>query len=86
MLTLTEVILFLFQVWGILIRSTDLEALLVASCPMFSTWLCLAVQPARTPFDPSILVQLPIIPVSLTQVRLHFLYFSLTVIIIIILI
>ncbi|XP_049802115.1 TATA-binding protein-associated factor 172 [Schistocerca nitens] len=44
------------QVWGNLIRNSQLTVLLNAACPYFSTWLCLTMQPAKIPFDPSVLI------------------------------
>lgn len=45
------------QVWGNLLRNSELEHLLVAACPFVSTWLCLAMQPAKLAIDPSQLIQ-----------------------------
>ncbi|TMW53120.1 hypothetical protein DOY81_001848, partial [Sarcophaga bullata] len=45
------------EVWLNIIRNADLGALLHAACPFVSSWICLAMQPPRLPFDPSILIQ-----------------------------
>ncbi|KAM7362772.1 histone acetyltransferase 1 isoform 1-T2 [Cochliomyia hominivorax] len=45
------------DVWLNLIANADLGALLHAACPFVSSWICLAMQPPRLPFDPSILIQ-----------------------------
>ncbi|RZF48832.1 hypothetical protein LSTR_LSTR003212 [Laodelphax striatellus] len=44
-------------VWGNLVRNSSLENLLLAVCPCVSTWLCLAMQPTKIAFDPSVLIQ-----------------------------
>uniref|UniRef100_A0A1A9V2J1 TATA-binding protein-associated factor 172 n=1 Tax=Glossina austeni TaxID=7395 RepID=A0A1A9V2J1_GLOAU len=45
------------NVWLNIIESADLGALLHAACPYVSSWICLAMQPSRLPFDPAILIQ-----------------------------
>ena len=45
------------EVWLNIIANADLGALLHAACPFVSSWICLAMQPPRLPFDPSILIQ-----------------------------
>ncbi|XP_037813785.1 TATA-binding protein-associated factor 172 [Lucilia sericata] len=45
------------DVWLNLIANADLGALLHAACPFVSSWICLAMQPPRLSFDPSILIQ-----------------------------
>lgn len=44
------------KVWHNLVVRSDLELLLHASCPLVSTWLCLAMQPEHVPFSPALLV------------------------------
>ncbi|XP_025159855.1 TATA-binding protein-associated factor 172 [Harpegnathos saltator] len=44
------------NVWENLVVNSDLELLLHATCPLISTWLCLAMQPEHVPFNPSLLV------------------------------
>lgn len=44
------------NVWENIVTNADLSALLHASCPYVTTWLCLAMQPARLAFDPSQLI------------------------------
>lgn len=44
------------RVWQNLVVRSDLELLLHASCPLVSTWLCLAMQPEHVPFSSSLLV------------------------------
>ncbi|XP_063229477.1 TATA-binding protein-associated factor 172 [Bacillus rossius redtenbacheri] len=44
------------KVWGNLVRKSALEDLLLAACPYVSTWLCLAMQPAKLAIDPGLLV------------------------------
>ncbi|XP_055378058.1 TATA-binding protein-associated factor 172 [Condylostylus longicornis] len=43
-------------VWMNLIKNAELSALLHAACPYVSAWICLAMQPARLAFDPSLLI------------------------------
>ncbi|ALC46880.1 Hel89B [Drosophila busckii] len=45
------------QVWSNLIQHADLGALLHAACPYVSSWICLAMQPPRLAFDPSVLIR-----------------------------
>ncbi|XP_055849413.1 TATA-binding protein-associated factor 172 [Episyrphus balteatus] len=45
------------EVWMNLIDYANLTALLHAACPYVSPWICLAMQPARLPFDTNILIQ-----------------------------
>jgi hypothetical protein len=52
-------------VWGNLLRKSELEHLLVAACPFVSTWLCLAMQPAKLAIDPSQLIQSKSVRVSM---------------------
>ena len=52
-----EVLHLIPNVWNDLLKSSRLDTLLLAACPMFGTWLCLAMQPARVAIDPSFLVQ-----------------------------
>lgn len=44
------------SVWSDLLRSSKLDTLLLAACPCFGTWLCLAMQPPRLPLDPMCLL------------------------------
>uniref|UniRef100_A0A0A1WE77 TATA-binding protein-associated factor 172 n=1 Tax=Zeugodacus cucurbitae TaxID=28588 RepID=A0A0A1WE77_ZEUCU len=44
------------KVWNNLLCNSDLGALLHAACPVVSSWICLAMQPARLAFDSSILI------------------------------
>ena len=46
-------------------RNSELEHLLVAACPFVSTWLCLAMQPAKLAIDPSQLIQSKSVRVSM---------------------
>lgn len=43
-------------VWKNLINNSDLSSLLHAACPFVSSWICLAMQPPRMPFDPNTLI------------------------------
>lgn len=43
-------------VWKNLIHNSDLSALLHAACPYVSSWICLAMQPSKMPFDPNTLI------------------------------
>lgn len=43
-------------VWKNLIHNSDLSALLHAACPYISSWICLAMQPPKIPFDPNTLI------------------------------
>lgn len=45
------------KVWGNLVRNSGLAELLHAACPFVSTWICLTMQPAKLPFDCSLLIQ-----------------------------
>ncbi|XP_063534218.1 TATA-binding protein-associated factor 172 [Cydia strobilella] len=47
------------QVWENLLRHAPLGVVLVAACPLLATWLCLAMQPARLPIAPNLLLQPP---------------------------
>ncbi|CAL8122887.1 unnamed protein product [Orchesella dallaii] len=51
-----EVLELIPQVWCDLLKSSQLNSLLLAACPLFGQWLCLAMQPPRAPLDPNILV------------------------------
>uniref|UniRef100_A0A182N4Z9 TATA-binding protein-associated factor 172 n=1 Tax=Anopheles dirus TaxID=7168 RepID=A0A182N4Z9_9DIPT len=44
------------DVWNNLVVCAELSALLHASCPYVSSWLCLAMQPVRLAFDPGSLI------------------------------
>ncbi|XP_053670942.1 TATA-binding protein-associated factor 172, partial [Anopheles nili] len=44
------------DVWNNLVTNAELSALLHASCPYVSSWLCLAMQPVRLAFDPGSLI------------------------------
>lgn len=44
------------RVWRNLVVRSDLKLLLHASCPLVSTWLCLAMQPEHVPFNPNLLL------------------------------
>ncbi|XP_058174842.1 TATA-binding protein-associated factor 172 [Anopheles ziemanni] len=44
------------DVWNNLVINAELSALLHASCPYVSSWLCLAMQPVRLAFDPGLLI------------------------------
>ena len=52
-----EVLHLIPDVWNDLLKSSRLDTLLLAACPMFGTWLCLAMQPPRVAIDPQFLVQ-----------------------------
>ncbi|KAL1131032.1 hypothetical protein AAG570_012269, partial [Ranatra chinensis] len=45
------------EVWSNIIHNSDLADVLVAACPFMTGWLCLAMQPTKLPFDPSLLIQ-----------------------------
>lgn len=44
------------DVWVNLVTNAELSALLHAACPYVSAWMCLAMQPARLAFDPSLMI------------------------------
>lgn len=44
------------EVWTNLVMKADLGALLHAACPYVSAWMCLAMQPVRLAFDPSMMI------------------------------
>ncbi|GAB0093033.1 TATA-binding protein-associated factor 172 [Sergentomyia squamirostris] len=48
------------QVWNNLVLNADLSSLLHATCPYVSSWLCLAMQPARLAFDPAGLIRVTV--------------------------
>ncbi|XP_060802750.1 TATA-binding protein-associated factor 172 [Amyelois transitella] len=48
------------KVWENLLRHARLEVTLLAGCPLLATWLCLAMQPARLPVDPALLLHTPL--------------------------
>lgn len=45
------------EVWNNLVQNSGLAELLHAACPFVSTWICLTMQPAKLPFDASLLIQ-----------------------------
>ncbi|XP_028162565.1 TATA-binding protein-associated factor 172-like [Ostrinia furnacalis] len=47
------------QVWENFLQHASLGVILVAACPVLATWLCLAMQPARLPAEPGLLLQPP---------------------------
>lgn len=51
-----EVLELIPKVWSDLLKSSKLDSLLLAACPMFGQWLSLAMHPARAPIDPKVLV------------------------------
>lgn len=44
------------DVWRNLVINAELSALLHAACPYVASWMCLAMQPARLAFDPSLMI------------------------------
>lgn len=44
------------EVWVNLVTNAELSALLHAACPYVSTWMCLAMQPARLAFDANLMI------------------------------
>lgn len=44
------------EVWVNLVTNAELSALLHAACPFVSSWMCLAMQPARLAFDPTLMI------------------------------
>ncbi|VVC86555.1 unnamed protein product, partial [Leptidea sinapis] len=44
------------EVWNNLLRYGGLHTILMAACPMLAHWLCMAMQPARLPLDPALLL------------------------------
>lgn len=42
--------------WGLLVARLPLNVLLPAACPCVASWMCMMMQPSRTPFDPSVLI------------------------------
>lgn len=44
------------NVWNNLVTNAELSALLHAACPYVAAWMCLAMQPARLSFDPSLMI------------------------------
>lgn len=54
---LDEVRAVVEKVWIQLVKNAGLVELLHAACPFMSTWLCLAMQSVKLPFDPNLLIQ-----------------------------
>ncbi|KAI8436267.1 hypothetical protein MSG28_004314 [Choristoneura fumiferana] len=54
-----DIQLIAVQVWENLLRYAPLGVVLVAACPLLATWLCLAMQPARLPIAPNLLLHPP---------------------------
>lgn len=44
------------HVWNNLVTNANLTAILHAACPCVSSWMCLAMQPARLAFDPAMMI------------------------------
>lgn len=44
------------DVWYNLVTNANLTAILHAACPCVSSWMCLAMQPARLAFDPAMMI------------------------------
>lgn len=44
------------EVWVNLVTNAELSNLLHAACPFVAAWMCLAMQPARLAFDPSLMI------------------------------
>lgn len=44
------------EVWVNIVTNAELSALLHAACPFVASWMCLAMQPARLAFDPSLMI------------------------------
>lgn len=44
------------QVWKNLVENSQLSRLLLATCPFFGTWLCLAMQNAKSSFDSNLFI------------------------------
>lgn len=53
---IAEIQVIVEDVWNNLVTNAELSALLHASCPYVSSWMCLAMQPARLSFDPAQMV------------------------------
>lgn len=53
---IADIQLIVEEVWNNLVTHAELSALLHASCPYVSAWMCLAMQPARLSFDPAQMV------------------------------
>ncbi|CAD0199538.1 unnamed protein product [Chrysodeixis includens] len=47
------------QVWENFLKYASLGVILLAACPVLATWLCLAMQPARLPVEPMLLLHPP---------------------------
>lgn len=61
------------EVWVNLVTNAELSALLHAACPFVAAWMCLAMQPARLAFDPSLMIYAKPNPASnLTKERKRF--------------
>ncbi|XP_050390117.1 TATA-binding protein-associated factor 172 [Patella vulgata] len=45
------------KVWSVLLEKAQLDYLIVASVPWLGVWLCLLMQPSRTPFEPTYLLE-----------------------------
>lgn len=52
------------EVWNNLVKNSCLVELLHAACPFVSTWICLAMQPVKLPYDSSVFIQARSLKVS----------------------
>lgn len=50
---MADIQLIVENVWNNLVTHAELSALLHAACPFVASWMCLAMQPSRLPFDPA---------------------------------
>ncbi|ESO84153.1 hypothetical protein LOTGIDRAFT_155478 [Lottia gigantea] len=46
-----------YKVWTLLLERSPLDYLIAASMPWLGVWLCLLMQPSRTPFEPTYLIE-----------------------------
>lgn len=74
----SEIQLIAEEVWVNLVTNAELSALLHASCPYVSSWMCLAMQPARLAFDSSLMIYAKTNPTKERSKRINDLDLSLS--------
>lgn len=67
----SEIQLIAEEVWVNLVTNAELSALLHAACPYVSSWMCLAMQPARLAFDSSLMIYAKTNPTKERSKRLN---------------
>ncbi|XP_071487999.1 TATA-binding protein-associated factor 172-like [Diadema antillarum] len=65
--TNAEILELVQKVWDALLQKVPSDVVVQASFPWVSAWLCLAMQPARVPIDPQMLIEAKHKPKDVTQ-------------------